>query len=483
LCAWDVGGSGLPHGTQFSLSARATDTLGQTSGWTTPQPVRLDVLPPVLRVTSVLTTTVVRGGTKLFGTAIDESGMAVVWVCVDGECGRANLLATDGESTSWMYPLPASPADYVDKTISIEGIDRVGNRTAALRAVVTLDNVPPELTGIQLRVQEPLGEQMRVLQGEARDGDPSERVFILVRAPDNAKSWHNAARSGELWWYDLTGEMPGRHSLWVQAVDRTGNARTKGPYTVDVTCTDAGLATTLSVEPGTGSDYTVSAVISNTGPAPSPAGVQVTLYADETPLAAPSVLPALTKGQASAVSAQWTRPGPGGYEFRAVVTQPQAEVLCATPPAGHARVGPDVDLRISKTVQPAAARPGDVITYMLVYTNAGAYPAAGVTISDPLPAEILSPTYQSTGAVITPTVGSDAFAWEVEDLAGGLGGRIVITGTVDPAATPPFTLTNTVTITTLYDTAPADNVASVELRVLKEIEQPTPRVWLPWVVR
>jgi len=277
--------------------------------------------------------------------------------------------------------------------------------------------------------------------------------------------------------------MPGRYTLSVHAFDSTGNARTKGPYIVDVTCTDAGLATTLSVEPGTGSDYTVSAVISNTGPSPSPAGAQVTLYAGETPLAAPTVLPALAKGQASTVSTQWTRPGPGSYEFRAVVTEPQAEVLCATPPMGHARVGADVNLRISKSVQPATAAPGDVITYTLVYTNAGAYLAEGVVIADPLPAEILAPTYQSTGAVITPSVGSDTFAWEVEDLAGGLGGRIVITGTLDPALTAPITITNVATIISPLEVAPADNVASVKLRVLEEIEQPTPRLWLPWIMR
>jgi len=38
---------------------------------------------------------------------------------------------------------------------------------------------------------------------------------------------------------------------------------------------------------------------------------------------------------------------------------------------------PGRDLRIRKSVQPAAARPGDVITYTLIYSNAGAYPPRG----------------------------------------------------------------------------------------------------------
>jgi len=59
----------------------------------------------------------------------------------------------------------------------------------------------------------------------------------------------------------------------------------------------------------------------------------------------------------------------------------------------------------------------------------------------------------------------------------------VISGTLDPAVTPPITITNAVTITALQEAALGDNAASVKLPVLREIEPPTPRVWLPWVAR
>jgi len=59
----------------------------------------------------------------------------------------------------------------------------------------------------------------------------------------------------------------------------------------------------------------------------------------------------------------------------------------------------------------------------------------------------------------------------------------VISGTVDPAVTPPITITNIVTITTPLKGALGDNVASVKLPVMREIETSTPRVWLPWVAR
>jgi uncharacterized repeat protein (TIGR01451 family) len=304
-----------------------------------------------------------------------------------------------------------------------------------------------------------------------------------VQAPDGTQTWRNPARDGDQWTYELPGETPGRYTLWLRAVDQAGNERTMGPYAVDVTCTDARLATTLTVErSGSSSTYLLTAVISNTGPAELPAGATVTLYAGETPLGAAQLLPALEPGQTSAVSTQWTRPGPGDHDLRAVVDAAATAVLCATPPMGTARVGPDVDLQISKTVQPPAAVPGDVITYTLVYTNAGAYPAAGALISDPLPAAILEPSYLATGAAITPTGGSGTFAWEVADLAGGLGGRIVISGTIDPAVNTPSTVTNVVTITSPLETSPGDNVASVMLPVVPEVEQPEPRSWLPLIV-
>jgi hypothetical protein len=95
----------------------------------------------------------------------------------------------------------------------------------------------------------------------------------------------------------------------------------------------------------------------------------------------------------------------------------------------------------------------------------------------------VAPAYQATGVLITPTIGSGNFAWQVADLASGEGGQTVISGTVDLAATPPITLTSTVAVTAPLDVAPGNNVASAVLPVLAEIQRPAPRVWLPRIVR
>jgi len=482
-CTWDVSGGALPDGTPFTLRARAIDLLGHAGEWSAPHTMLLDARPPELQVSSALTDTVALGRGSLFGSALDGSGIAGVQACVDGECEKVRLLAADAGSARWQYRLPAGSFDYESKTLTLYSTDRVGNRTGALQTSLTLDNVPPQLEATQVLLQETLGDRQVVLEGTVLDGGPVPRVFVRVQAPEGQQSWQTTARDGDRWTYELAGEMPGRYLLWLRAVDQAGNEVAMGPYAVDVTCTDATLVTVLQAEgSGTGSIYTLTAVVTNTGPAALPAGVPVAFFAGETLLGAGQLLPVLEAGQSGSVSAQWTRPGPDGYELSAVVNEPQVELLCATPPMAKAWIGTNVDLRITKTVQPAIAVPGSAITYTLVYSNAGTDLATGVLISDLLPAAILAPAYEFTGATLTPVDGPPDFAWSVAALAGGEGGQIVIRGTIDPLVTTPVTITNAVTITAPWD-APYGSVARVELRVVDEIAPLAPKAWLPLIVR
>jgi len=107
--------------------------------------------------------------------------------------------------------------------------------------------------------------------------------------------------------------------------------------------------------------------------------------------------------------------------------------------SGHA------DLAISKTVAPATVGPGWAITYTLVYTNDSPATAAGVLITDVVPAILTDVDFASSGASITPIGGVD-FVWQVADLAPGTGGVITITGRVDHGASGIFSLTNQATI-------------------------------------
>ncbi len=115
------------------------------------------------------------------------------------------------------------------------------------------------------------------------------------------------------------------------------------------------------------------------------------------------------------------------------------------------------DLGIVKVVTPTHAKPGDVITYTLAFSNSGLNTATDVVITDRMPVSIThsSLSYTHTGALITAT-GSISYTWTVQDLVAGDSGVITITGTLsDPLAIGTFI--NTATITTTADEATTIN--------------------------
>src|SRR5579859_125932 len=135
------------------------------------------------------------------------------------------------------------------------------------------------------------------------------------------------------------------------------------------------------------------------------------------------------------------------------------------------------DLSISNTVQPAVASPGQTITYTLTYGNQGVDVAAGVVITDPLPAALTDLHAISSGATLTPT-GGLPYTWNVADLPIGAGGMITITGVISPALhSLPTVLTATATIAgSVPDVTPLDNTSSASVAV-------RPKLYLPIVQR
>ena len=111
------------------------------------------------------------------------------------------------------------------------------------------------------------------------------------------------------------------------------------------------------------------------------------------------------------------------------------------------------DLAILKD-GPATAFPGDMITYTLVYSNAGNAPAPYVTITDVLPPHVTA--LDHTGTIVLPLPGQ-TLTWEIFDLAPGDGGVLTITAIVSPTFTG--LLTNTAMITTtIFDSDATNNV-------------------------
>jgi uncharacterized repeat protein (TIGR01451 family) len=122
---------------------------------------------------------------------------------------------------------------------------------------------------------------------------------------------------------------------------------------------------------------------------------------------------------------------------------------------------PLADVSVTKTDGLTAVVPGQAISYTIVASNAGPNPANGVTVSDPAPVSLLSPTWTcvAAGGASCAASGSGSISDTVSLPVGGtatytLGGALVYT--------PPG-LSNTVTVSLpagYADPNPANNSAT-----------------------
>ncbi len=130
-------------------------------------------------------------------------------------------------------------------------------------------------------------------------------------------------------------------------------------------------------------------------------------------------------------------------------------------------VAPDV--AIAKSVTPAAASPGDTVTYTLVFTNESVTEAEGVVVTDMTPISVTNVSVSSSGAAIVLRNGT-RYVWDVANLTAGQGGVITLSGVLsDPLAAGRFT--NTASINASYDDNAANNSATAAIDVLNRPPQ------------
>jgi len=134
------------------------------------------------------------------------------------------------------------------------------------------------------------------------------------------------------------------------------------------------------------------------------------------------------------------------------------------------------DLGLEKTASANLLAQGQRLTYTLVFSNAGPSLATGVRLTDVVPSNLTNLGFTSTGAVITPT-GGPAYAWQVADLAPGIGGVVTVTGELS-SGSPQTVITNTATImATNADPNFANNISAVAFTIASL------RVYLPFILR
>lgn len=136
------------------------------------------------------------------------------------------------------------------------------------------------------------------------------------------------------------------------------------------------------------------------------------------------------------------------------------------------------DLSITQTVSPAAAEPGQTVTYILTFRNDGNATATGVVIDYKKPLSLIQTTFESNGPTISVVDETDCVI-HVEDLTPGMEGTVIVTGIVDPSINVRTSLVSTAVISADKDSFNGNNQAEVTL-----IVQPTQfEVYLPVVIR
>jgi uncharacterized repeat protein (TIGR01451 family) len=395
-CKWDAG-EPLPDNTELTVRVQATDRQGQTSAWSAPQTIRVDAQPPTVTVDlpasfGAAQEPVVRGALTLYGAASDDGNVSAVTLCLpnapapgEEKCDRADLHA-DGR---WSYQAHGLGAlDSVTRTVAVWATDDLGNRLSTPLAFdVRVDNVAPVLTANQFQTNLVLSHTVTVLSGTATDGGPSVKVSVRVRPPVGAEFRADTHRSGNDWSYDLTGAEPGSYELWVAADDQAGNRTSAGPFTVDVTCTDASvLVTSLTAEPAPTEPalaalaLTLRTVISNTGSDALPAGVPLTFYGRDAVIGTVTTTQTLASGASLEVALGWTPYAEGNWDLTVVPNRGKRavgdEVLCRIPDEASFTVGvTDLPLRNGWNLVAAPAQPDNPDIAVVQRPISGTYAA------------------------------------------------------------------------------------------------------------
>ena len=106
------------------------------------------------------------------------------------------------------------------------------------------------------------------------------------------------------------------------------------------------------------------------------------------------------------------------------------------------------DLAINKSDGQTTAVPGTAITYTITITNNGPSTVNSLTMSDPVPAAILSPSFSGASS---GTYNSGTGAWTGLNLATGQSITIQVSGTINPSITG--NLVNTATVSGAMDSS------------------------------
>ncbi|MGC9400243.1 MAG: LamG-like jellyroll fold domain-containing protein [Anaerolineae bacterium] len=212
----------------------------------------------------------------------------------DGAYHRSRLEFTTYElpeatQGAWNYDLPApEAADMLSRTLTLTGLDSVGNRSAPVTLTFTVDNVAPVFTVTQVLPEVAQALTMTVATGEVTDAGG---VSSLYAVGETARGYRFVtplvADAAGNWRFDLPGVLPGTLTYWLHAEDSVGNARISGPYTTNVLAPPTVFKSVSPDEVQPGGIVTYTLTLENPNPDHAVTGLVITdvLPAEVTPLA------------------------------------------------------------------------------------------------------------------------------------------------------------------------------------------------------
>ncbi len=248
ICAWNAGD--LTGINQFQLRAQATDTYGNLSAFTDPITLTVDASPPTVTLDSQVDAALQGGFVSLSqmifsGQVVDNYQASGLQACFAGTIGSPLCLTqavVPGTAPTGTWRLDLSGVQFGDgvtQTMTLYGIDGVGNVSTPLTRTYRVDTVPPVITVTAVLTnggQRPLAPTAGtpVISGTVSDGGGIAVVNVLIDTPDGRTVQDRATLNGSTWSYQPRAQSAGLYTFHFEAIDLAGNVSVSGPYPLEL---------------------------------------------------------------------------------------------------------------------------------------------------------------------------------------------------------------------------------------------------------
>ena len=210
----------------------------------------------------------------------------------DGAYHRSRLELTAYElpertQGTWNYDLPApAAADRVTQTLTLTGLDSVGNRSAPLTLTFAVDNVAPVLTITQALSEVVHTFTTTVAVGQVADGSDIAALYAYGETARGDRFATPLVADVQGWRFDLPQVMPSQVTYWLHAADSVGNETVVGPHGAVAIAPPTVFKSVTPYEVRPGETVTYTLTLENTNPDRAVTGLVITnvLPAEVTPL-------------------------------------------------------------------------------------------------------------------------------------------------------------------------------------------------------